>query len=118
MPSPKLSSEEKKRLIKDTRLYNTYGITLKEWEQKLADQGGVCGMCNTLPNSGVLCTDHLHIKGFKKMLPEQKKKYVRGLICFLCNTSFGRIERRKDPRDLLNRINKYFSQYPIKGEIS
>ena len=51
------------------------------------------------------------------MLPGEKKKYVRALVCFLCNTVFGRIERRKNPRQVLNNIVEYFNKYPIKGEV-
>lgn len=105
-----------KEELKDKRLQDTYGITLAEWEEMLLLQNNVCAMCKTMPNSGVLCVDHIHIAGYKKMEPQQKKKYVRALVCFLCNTSFGRIERRKNPRQLLSYIVDFFSKHPMKGD--
>lgn len=108
----KLSKDE----IKNKRLYNTYGITLKEWKNLLVKQQGVCAICKTLPPSKILCVDHIHVPGFKKMVLKEKKKYVRGLLCFRCNTSFGKIERQKEPRKLLEGINKYFEEYKMKGD--
>lgn len=105
-----------KEQIKDKRLRDTYGITYEEWQQMLKDQNNVCWMCKVMPNNGILCVDHLHQKGFKKMPPEEKRKYVRGLLCFSCNTGFARIERRKNPRQLLENVVEYFKIYPLKGD--
>ena len=62
-----------------------YGLTAEEWLAILARQGGVCFVCETLPPSGRLCTDHEHVKGWKKMPPERRKTYVRGILCWTCN---------------------------------
>lgn len=113
----KRTKEEQKLIDKSKRLWKTYGLSLSAWNRILEDQNNVCKMCKTLPKNGRLSVDHLHIKGFKKLAPLQKSKYVRGALCFLCNTSFGRIERRKNPRELLNSIVKYFDEYPLKGEL-
>lgn len=110
---PKKTKEE----IKEARLYKTYGIKLVDWNRMFNDQGGVCWICKTMPKNNVLCIDHIHVKGYKKMPPEEKIKYIRGLLCFQCNTAFGRLERRKQPRQLLNRIVEYFKSYKIKGDI-
>jgi hypothetical protein len=116
-PKSNFSVEEKKLKAKAIRLYNNYGITLAEWDEMFKKQEGVCWMCKSMPKNGILCIDHLHQKGFKKMLPEDKKKYVRGLLCFTCNTGFARIERRKNPRQLLERVVEYFKVFPIKGDL-
>ncbi len=102
---------------KAKRLYTTYGITLEEWQEMWDDQKGVCKICKTLPKSGRLCIDHLHAKGYKKMSPEDKKKYVRALICFGCNTVFSRFERRTNSRWLFEQVQKYFELYPMKGDV-
>lgn len=107
---------KKKDEQKDKRLYKTYGITLKDWQKMYSNQGGVCWICQKLPKSGILCIDHLHQKGYKKMKPEEKSKYVRALICFGCNTVFGRFERRTKPRWLLERVIEYFKVFPMKGD--
>ena len=49
-------------------------------------QGHVCFVCRLPPTKGRLCIDHEHIKGWKKMPPEKRKLYCRGLLCFFCNT--------------------------------
>lgn len=42
------------------RLIKAYGITLEEYEQMLADQGGVCKICGNPPKKNRLSTDHDH----------------------------------------------------------
>jgi hypothetical protein len=63
-----------------------YGITEEEWRAILDRQGGGCGVCNTVPESGTLHIEHEHVRGWKKMPPEDRKRFVRGLCCFTCNT--------------------------------
>ena len=62
-----------------------YGLSAIEWQSIAIRQHAVCGVCHNLPQSRRLHIDHEHVKGFKKMPPEEKKKYVRGLLCFICN---------------------------------
>lgn len=109
--------DEKKRKEKNKRLYNTYGITIEQWDALFEKQNGVCWICQTMPKNGILCVDHLHVRQYKKLPAEEKIKAVRGLLCFTCNTSFGRIERRKEPRKLLGRIVEYFNFFKIKGDV-
>ncbi len=116
----KQSKEKQKIIAKNNRLYKTYGITISDYIMILNAQGGVCACCGKLPGSGRLCVDHLHVLGFKKMSPDDKRKYVRGICCFMCNTSFKSIEKTKDGkrnREHLEGIIRYFSKYPLKGEI-
>lgn len=61
-----------------------YGLTAEEWLAILERQGGVCP-CGRFPGKGVFRTDHEHVKGWKTMAPEDRKKYVRGLTCWTCN---------------------------------
>ena len=62
-----------------------YGLSEQEWNNILHSQGGVCPICKRVPSTGRFVTDHFHVKGFKKMTPDEKKKYVRGLPCTHCN---------------------------------
>ena len=62
-----------------------YGLSREEWLAILDRQGGVCAVCRKLPTNGRLCTDHDHVKGWKKMKPHERKRHVRGLLCFFCN---------------------------------
>jgi hypothetical protein len=62
-----------------------YGITFKEWQALLARQGGVCAICQRFNEKGWMCIDHEHVKGWKRMAPDDRKKYVRGILCYFCN---------------------------------
>lgn len=62
-----------------------YGLTLEEWLAILERQGGVCAVCKKIPPNQRLCTDHLHVPKWKKLPPEKRKLYVRGLLCAYCN---------------------------------
>ena len=62
-----------------------YGLTADEWIALATKQGNVCAICGKLPKSGRLHTDHFHLPGWKKLPPEERKKFVRGLACQLCN---------------------------------
>lgn len=65
-----------------------YGLSLAEWTVMAEAQGSACAVCKQIPKKGRLCIDHEHVKKWKKMPPEQRKLYVRGLLCFRCNTTF------------------------------
>lgn len=63
-------------------LKDTYGITLKYYEEMLKAQGGCCGVCkkhhSTLQRN--LCVDHNHVTG-----------KIRGLLCDNCNHGIGKL---------------------------
>lgn len=112
-----LKKERARLKAKDKRLYETYGITLEEWNKMFEAQKGVCWICQTLPKSGILCVDHRHVSRYKKLPPEEKIKEVRSLLCYQCNVMLSKLERRKIARHLLNRINEYFKVHKIFGDI-
>jgi len=62
-----------------------YGMTVDEWVGIAAAQGNVCAICRRVPQSGRLCVDHQHVRGWKRMGAADRRRYVRGVICFLCN---------------------------------
>ena len=65
-----------------------YGLSLADWNAMAESQGCVCYVCEKLTKTGRLCVDHEHVKNWKKLLPEHRKLFVRGLLCFRCNTTF------------------------------
>ncbi|MEU5946756.1 endonuclease VII domain-containing protein [Micromonospora sp. NPDC047465] len=70
--------ETAQRLYGGTREYHLrrrYGIGEKEFQELLAEQGGVCAICGT-PDPRHL--DHDHRTG-----------WVRGILCFNCNGGLG-----------------------------
>jgi len=100
---------------KDQRLRKTYGITLDEWKELSKNGCEVCGR-----KDGRLCVDHIHVLGFKKMSAEDKRKYIRGAACFMCNTGFKAFEKTKDGkrnRQQLDGTYRYFLKYALKGEL-
>lgn len=113
----KQTPEETKLKQKAQRLYKTYGLTFKDYNEILIEQNFSCAVCKKVHPR--MCVDHVHVLGFKKMLPEEKRKYVRGICCFMCNTSFKAFEKTKDGarnRQMLIGTYEYFTQYKLKGE--
>jgi hypothetical protein len=74
-------------------------------------QNGGCAICGSYPKTRSLHVDHEHVKNFKKLPPEEKKIYVRGLLCFRCNKVFM---MKGMTRFLAERIVKYFDNYNQK----
>ena len=110
----------KKDMQKNNRLLKTYGITLEDWNKMFDKQQGVCYICETMPPNKILCVDHIHQKGYKQMDGRLKKKYVRGLLCYLCNTGLKGFEKTADGHKNRNRLEgtyRYFKEFPLKGEI-
>lgn len=70
-------SWEQKLADRWRRLRGAYGISIERYEELLARQGGVCGICRKPPREP-LCVDHSHATG-----------EVRGLLCRKCNTGLG-----------------------------
>ena len=66
------TSEEQKRKRKDYNLRRRYGISLEQFEEILAAQGGICPICER--SDVVFCVDHNH-----------KTLKIRGIICLNCN---------------------------------
>lgn len=69
-----------------------YGLEEQQWIAMYLNQGGKCACCGNpfwddeknekLRNTYV---DHAHVKNYKKLPPQEKRKYVRGIICYQCN---------------------------------
>ncbi len=80
-----------------------FGLTPDDYDQMLAEQGGVCAICcrperSTNPQSGEpkrLAVDHCHKTG-----------RVRGLLCAPCNKAIGAFD---ESEELLCRAITYLS---------
>lgn len=82
------------RCVKNTQLKSSYGITLSEYEMKLAEQRGNCAICErpaSIFKKG-LHVDHNHKTG-----------KIRGLLCTNCNTRL--VASLEDP--LLDKAKAY-----------
>jgi hypothetical protein len=62
-----------------------YGLTLEEWIGLAKAQHGLCAVCGRPPKNGRLVTDHVHVKNWKRMPPDERKRFVRCLACGWCN---------------------------------
>ncbi|MPZ28299.1 MAG: recombinase [Micromonosporaceae bacterium] len=83
--------ETKERLYGGTREYHLrhrYGIGQQEFDELLAEQGGVCAICGADRPEHV---DHDHRTG-----------WIRGILCFNCNGGLGQF--RDDPEHLSKAI--------------
>lgn len=96
-------------MARSHHLKNKYGITQKEYDAKLADQNGGCGVCGRIRREGTraYAVDHRHDTG-----------EVRGIVCMQCNRwLIGCLEKcHKNPRQTLNGLVAYFQKYSLKGE--
>jgi hypothetical protein len=78
---------------------NFYNFTVKEYEEMLEAQGGVCALCfkvETATKNGKvkrLAVDHCH-----------NSNKVRGLLCMKCNTYLGKFN---DEVDYFQRVIDY-----------
>lgn len=102
-----MSEEEREDYYEKMRarkMLSHFGMTLEDYEQRFANQGGVCALCglpetalesNTRPGAEPkvkrLAVDHDHETGG-----------VRGLLCFLCNTRIGYFEKHGLMPDLIH----------------
>jgi hypothetical protein len=72
-------------LVPSKSTLDRYGMTEMEWQDILEQQDWVCGVCCKVPPSGRLFIDHEHVRGWRKKSKEARRKYVRGLACYVCN---------------------------------
>jgi hypothetical protein len=67
------------RSLRKWHLRTKFGLTVEEFEQMEADQGGCCAICRRPPREGrTLHVDHDHDTG-----------RIRRLLCFTCNAGMG-----------------------------
>ena len=82
-----------KRADRAGYLMRKYGITIEQYDELLASQGGCCAICGREPRPDIsLHLDHDHESG-----------QLRGILCFRCNNALGDFDddltllRARDP---------------------
>ena len=91
-----LTDEQK---VRNNQLKFAYGITLREYDVLLEQQGGVCAICGGKGQRG-LCVDHNHTTG-----------EIRKLLCNSCNFILG---YAKEDITILQRTIDYLQAYTNK----
>lgn len=91
-----------------------YGLSLEDWRALLDRQGGVCVICEK--PSQRLCIDHDHVPGFKHMAPADQRRYVRGLLCWFCNSHI--VGRGVTTAKLRNALRYLEAPRPFEDELA
>jgi hypothetical protein len=88
-----------KQKRRDQYYKREYGVSLKQRDELLKSQEGLCGICeSTLEESGALThLDHCHSTGI-----------IRGLLCTNCNRGLGHF---KDSEEILDKAIKYLIKH-------
>jgi hypothetical protein len=101
-------------LVPSEATLKKYGLSEAEWKALLDSQEGVCFVCKLVPTKGRLCIDHEHVKGWKKMPPEKRKLYVRGLLCWVCNHYYlGRGINISKAKNVVAFLERYSARRPV-----
>jgi hypothetical protein len=97
----KLNKDDPERIkyLRNHHLQQTYGISLQEYEQKLALQLNKCLICSKDQSTEkqAFAVDHCHTTG-----------KIRGLLCCSCNRGIGYL---KDSTELLSKSIEYLKNY-------
>lgn len=94
-----------------TATLRRYGIVEGDWLALLAAQGWRCPVCERAAGGLRLNVDHEHVPGWKRMPPEERATYVRGVICVRCNWRV--VGHHADP-DELERVVDYLRAYDAR----
>lgn len=87
-----VKSGGKKLADRRSHLKRKFGLTLEQYDEMLAAQGGVCAICGREPRDDIsLHVDHDHVTG-----------QIRKLLCFKCNNALGDFD--DDPQMLQKAI--------------
>lgn len=90
-----------------------YGLSLEDWNAIALKQDHKCFICRKEPTTGRLCVDHEHVKGWKKMPPNMRKLFVRGLLCWVCNHYYvGRGISIEKAQNVVQYLTEYEAKRP------
>lgn len=93
-----------------------YGMTELDWLVMLEEQGWVCPIMGKVPDTGRFVIDHEHVRGWKTMTPENRRKYVRGIVSRFANGKYLArglsVERAANVLDYLKRYEMRKGRMP------
>jgi hypothetical protein len=79
------------------RLRSKFGVSAEWYAGKMAQNNGLCEICNKTDGAKALAVDHDHGTGA-----------VRGLLCTNCNTGIGSLD---DSIEMLEKAISYLKKY-------
>lgn len=88
-----------------------YGLTADEWLALMKAQGWRCPVCLKSGASVRWNTDHDHVPRWASRPADERKRYVRGVLCAYCN--FRRVNSRM-PAIEARRIAEYLAAYEAR----
>jgi hypothetical protein len=106
-----MTKEEK---AKDKRLQKLYGTTLEDYNRRLGEQGGLCGICGLAPATRSLSVDHDHkwkylkIKSNKSFVGSDAwivGENIKPPYCSLVGHGSTEREARRDLKEKLKRAS-------------
>lgn len=95
----KMNPEKYKKSYRAFNLRQSYGLSLKDWDDMFLSQNGCCAICDKHQSDlkKVLAVDHCHASGI-----------VRGLLCTSCNLMIG---YAKDSPSILFKSINYLNKF-------
>src|SRR5262249_40306011 len=89
------------------RRLKRFGMSLLEYELRLASQNAACAICKKTPKRRLLCIDHCHETG-----------KVRGLLCTLCNAALGAFgDNPKRMQAATDYLTRFYDSLKPKGDV-
>lgn len=102
----------KKDKAADLRLQRLYGLTLKEYEDMLAEQGGRCAICRRPPKKVRLAVDHNHaIERTQITVSRKKEKWVA--LAAVSGVGYGVISTTRP--DAVIGLRKILKRRSVRG---
>ena len=86
-----------------------YGLALEDWAAICARQGWRCPICERHLSRVRTNIDHEHVAGWKKLPPERRRAYVRGVLCVRCN--WKTVPDPTPPSQHLANLLRYIVEY-------
>jgi hypothetical protein len=90
-----------------------YGLTADEWLGLLKAQGWRCPVCRKSGAGVTWNTDHDHVPHWKDRPAEERKRYVRGVLCAYDN--HRRVNSRMSAAEA-QRIADYLAAYEARRD--
>jgi hypothetical protein len=100
--------------VPSTATLKKYGLDVALWGAIARRQKGVCAVCGVLPESKMLQIDHEHRRGYANLSDEERRSWVRGLLCPYDNHYV--VGRHKTP-DRLKAAAKYLELFEKRKRV-